>query len=114
MNWQEIKEIFAGMPAYIAEGFRNTVAYWSGAHPVLRGLEFVYLIILMAVFYFAVTYTSTILEGSVEPIKNSFDWWWIMLTPFTQVGTIFLVWGIYRKFARFIIKVFNIPLPDES
>lgn len=114
MNWDEVKQTFKDMPAYIADGFRNTCTWWSNAHPALWVIQIVYLAIFIATFYFVVTYTVNIVEGEAMPPKSTFDFWWIAFTPLTQVGTIFLVQGIFSKIARFIIETFNIPNPDEA
>ena len=108
------KQAFKDMPAYIADGFRDLCAYWKAAHPVLWTLQIVYLIILVSVFYFVTTYTVEILESDVMPAKTTIDFWWIILTPFTQVGLIILVWRLFTRFAEFIVKTFNIPNPDEK
>lgn len=102
------------MPAYIAEGFRDYCAYWGRAHPVLWVIQIVYLILLVATFWFIVTYTVNILEADVMPPKASIEFWWIIFTPLTQVGTLFLLWGVCGKFAKYIINTFNIPNPDEQ
>lgn len=108
----EWKQAFKDMPAYIANGFRETCAWWAKAHPVLWVLQIVYLAIFIATFYFVVTYTVNVVESTTMPPKATFDFWWIAFTPLTQVGTIFLVQGIFSKFAKTVIKTFDIPNPE--
>ena len=107
--------LLKGMGSHLAESWRKGNAYWRAAHPVLWVIEIIYLISLVAVLYFVVTYTTTILEGGAEPLKNTFDWWWIMMTPITQVGTIFLwFWAFGGAVKHLIIKPFNIPIPKSD
>ena len=108
------KQAFKDAPAYLANGISESWAWWKKAHPILWVLQIIYLILLVTTFWFVVTYSVSILENDVMPAKSSIDFWWIMLTPITQVGTLFLLWGICGKFAKFVINKFNIPNPDEQ
>lgn len=101
------REIFKGMPAYMAEGFRKSVAYWRKASLRMWVAEILWLIILVAMFYYGAYGIVNYYESVTNIDPNSAFGWFISFLPIYFIFVIFIVHWMFSSLVSTVFKLMD-------